>query len=360
MEQVLGGDEPGVPPLARGVHLLLERAPEHLGDLGAAHSAHGGQERAEVQALEERAARGVLRPRLRQLQDLLLCGTIGQGHLHEAVETSRGDERGIHRVRPVRRGDDDHGREVIEAIHLLAERRHQAGAGLPRLGRREQVLQGQRGGLIQEDHGLPLGLGDPHDLLQDLARGRAELGREVHQLEVVEDRPGARRQRAREHGLAGAGRTVEEQALGRGDAPLAVELRVGERRGEAAHGRLGLGEAADVLEGGLRLDDDHDPPAQVTELLPELREDVLDAALDRPLLAAVLRRLGDGVLHLLGRHGQILGGAPAGGGWRRSDFSNTRSSTKTGAFARMASAMASDGRESSCMSPPPATRYTVA
>ena len=45
---------------------------------------------------------------------------------------------------------------------------------------------------------------------------------------------------------------------------------------------------------------------------------------------------------------------------RRSDFSNARSSAYTGALARMASAMASEGRESSSIGAPSTTRWSVA
>src|SRR5947207_13950322 len=44
MEDVLGGHEPRVMPLAGRVHLLLEGAPRDLRDLGTAHPAHGRQD----------------------------------------------------------------------------------------------------------------------------------------------------------------------------------------------------------------------------------------------------------------------------------------------------------------------------
>ena len=86
------------------------------------------------------------------------------------------------------------------------------------------------------------------------------------------------------------------------------------------------------------------PPGEITELLAELREDVVEAPLERPLLVV---RFG------LGHRRQIEGPR---GGRALPPLSNTRSSTSTGTLARIASAMASDGRESSCSSGPPALR----
>src|SRR3972149_264895 len=68
------------------------------------------------------------------------------------------------------------------------------GARLARLRRRQQVLERERLGLVQEEDGLALADRDPEDLLQQLARVRAELGREVRELQVVEDRARRRRQ----------------------------------------------------------------------------------------------------------------------------------------------------------------------
>src|SRR6266511_1156642 len=93
-----------------------------------------------------------------------------------------------------------------------------------------------------------------------------------------------------EQGLARAGRAVEQHTLGRRDAPIAVELRIGEGGAEAPHDALGFAQAADLDEGGLGLHLHDHPPRQVAELLPELGEDVVDAALDRPLLALLVAR----------------------------------------------------------------------
>src|SRR6185503_16649651 len=192
----------------------------------------------------------------------------------------------------------------------------------------------------------------------------AELRGEVHQLEVIEDGSRAGGEGAGEHGLARPAWAVEQDAARGADPPLAIEVGLGEGGGEAPDGRLGLRDPADVLEGGVGLDRHHHAAAEIAELLSQLGEDVLDAALDRPLLALGLGRerapRGTGVGRQLVRHGQILGPACGAVAGARSDFSNTRSSTRTGAPARMASAMASGARASSARLPPRATRWRTA
>src|SRR5262249_38095979 len=72
MQEILRGDEAGLPALPGRVHLLLQGAVEDLRDLRTAHAAHGRQHRAVVDIGEERAARRRLRALAGQLQDLLL------------------------------------------------------------------------------------------------------------------------------------------------------------------------------------------------------------------------------------------------------------------------------------------------
>src|SRR5204863_7533340 len=115
---------------------------------------------------------------------------------------------------------------------------------------------------------------------------------------------------------------------------------------QPAQARLRLPDAADVLDGDRGLPLRPHPAHEVAKLLPELREDVLEAPLERPLLI------------LLFRLGHQMDGAR--GGCALPPRSKTRSSTRTGTLARTARAIASEGRESSWSSLPPAVRYTVA
>src|SRR6185503_20324703 len=140
---------------------------------------------------------------------------------------------------------------------------------------------------------------------------------------------------------------VEQDPLGRSDSPSRVRLRAAERQRETPQQRLGLLQPADFLEGHGGMDLRLHAAGEVAELLPELGEDVLEPALQRPL--------------------QVVGGQPRhqmcgrrAGGASTPPLSKTRSSTSTGARARMASAIASEGRESSVISPPLPLRYSVA
>ena len=153
------------------------------------------------------------------------------------VEAARRDQRGVERV-GVRRGRDD--QDSIGRAHrveLLAERRDQPRARFPRLGRRQQVLERERLGLVEKQHRRPLGHRDLQDFLQQIAGVGGELRGEVHQLQVIEDRARRRGERLGELRLPGARRSVEEQPLRRLDAPLPVEVGLAERESESLERR---------------------------------------------------------------------------------------------------------------------------
>ena len=212
-----------------------------LGDLRSAHAAHGRQDRAVVEVGEERAPRRGLGANARRGRGSPAGRPVRQRHLDEAIKTARGtSEESTESVR------------LVEPTAIIREKSSRPSSlsqsaatsrarGLPRLRGRQQVLERQRVGLVEEEHALALLLRDGQDLLQQLAGVRAELGGQVHQLEVVEDRARLGGERAGQHRLARAGRAVEQHALGRRDAPLAVELGVREGRREAPHDALGLG-----------------------------------------------------------------------------------------------------------------------
>src|SRR5215475_7450224 len=81
MQEILRGDEAGIPGLPRRVHLLLQSAAEDFRDLRAAHAAHRRQHRAVVDLGEEGAPRRRLGALASQLQDLLLTCPVGERHL---------------------------------------------------------------------------------------------------------------------------------------------------------------------------------------------------------------------------------------------------------------------------------------
>src|SRR5215468_12059127 len=78
LEQVVGRDEPVVVPLPGRVPLLLERPPDDLGQLRAAHPAHGRQHRAVVDLGEELTPCIGFGALAGHLEDLLLVCALGQ------------------------------------------------------------------------------------------------------------------------------------------------------------------------------------------------------------------------------------------------------------------------------------------
>jgi hypothetical protein len=198
------------------------------------------------------------------------------------IEAARRHQLGVDGVGAARRPDDEHPAR-LQAIQLLAERGHQARARLAGGGRRQQVLERERLGLVQEEDGLALAAGDSQDFLEQLAGVGAELRRQVEQLHVIEDRARRGGQRAGELGFTRAGGPVEQHALGRRDAPALVGFGAGQREREAAQQLLGRLEPAHLVERHLGVDLGLDTAGEVTEFLAELREDVLEAPLQRPL-----------------------------------------------------------------------------
>ena len=105
----------------------------------------------------KRGAAGVpLRPRADQLDNLLLGGGVRERHLDEMVQVARRDQRGIEHVGAAGGADDEDARGGIDAVELLAQRGDETGARLPSLRRRQQVIEGQRVELVEEQDGRPL------------------------------------------------------------------------------------------------------------------------------------------------------------------------------------------------------------
>ncbi len=181
------------------------------------------------------------------LQDLAPPGSVGRTDEDLAVEPARAPERRVDRIDPVGGADHDDGVDALEPVHQREQLGDGAdvgmGAGLAALGRHgvEFVDEDDRGrvmaGLVE--HAAQVGLG--------LARIGAD---HVGTVDVVEARIDLVGDRAREMGLAGAGRPVEDDAARRIDAEMAIDVRELERQLDQLADQLDLlAEAADVLEG---------------------------------------------------------------------------------------------------------------
>ena len=130
------------------------------------------------------------------------------------VEAARAQQRRVEDVGPVGRGDEDHAALDVEAVHLdeqLVERllalvvaAAEAGAAVPADGV----------DLVDEDDGRGVGLG----LLEQVAdAGGADADEHLDEVRAgdrVERHAGLAGDGARQQRLAGAGRAVEQDALG--------------------------------------------------------------------------------------------------------------------------------------------------
>src|SRR5260370_42605451 len=94
-EEVVGRHHARARAVRARMDLALERAPQDVGDVAAAHPAHEGQDLAVVDVAEERAARLALELRALEIEDLLLARGIGQRDPDEMIEASRRHERRI-------------------------------------------------------------------------------------------------------------------------------------------------------------------------------------------------------------------------------------------------------------------------
>src|SRR3989454_6282803 len=116
------------------------------------------------------------------------CSSASGSATSEVVQAPGRYQGGVHGVGAAGGRDDEDARGLGHAVEALTERGHQPRTRLARLRRRQQVLEGQRLGLVEEEDGLALAHGDAEDLLEQIARVRGELRGEGEELDVVEDR----------------------------------------------------------------------------------------------------------------------------------------------------------------------------
>ena len=198
---------------------------------------------------------GVGRDRLAarvHLEDALAAGQVGLGHDDLPVEPARAQQRRVEDVRPVGGGDHDHAALGVEAVELdqhLVERllalvvpAAEARAAVPADGVdlvHEHDRRGVRLRLLEQ-------VADP---------GGADADEHLHEVRAgdrVERHARLARHRAGEQRLAGAGRAVEQHALG-DLGPDRLELgRVLEELLDLVELLDRLVGAGHVREGGLR------------------------------------------------------------------------------------------------------------
>ncbi len=181
---------------------------EHVGQVGAAEAGRTTRHRDQVDVLGQRLAAGVHR------EDLLAAGQVGCVHLDLPVEAARAQQRRVEHVGPVGGRDQDDAAADVEAVHLdqqlvegllaLVVAAAHAGAAVPADGV----------DLVDEDDRRRVLLG----LLEQVADpGGADADEHLDEVgagDRVERHAGLAGHGAGEQRLAGAGRAVQQHALG--------------------------------------------------------------------------------------------------------------------------------------------------
>ena len=147
------------------------------------------------------------------LEDFFPTQNVGVRHDHLAVEAARPQQRRIEHVRAVGRGDQDHALVGLEAVHLDQQLVEGLLALVVAAAQARTAVPPDRVDLVDEDDAGRMLLG----LLEHVAdAGRADAHEhldEVRARDREERDVGLAGDRAREQGLAGAGRPDQQHAL---------------------------------------------------------------------------------------------------------------------------------------------------
>ena len=247
------------------------RLVDQVGEVGAGEAGGLAGEHVEVELGGERLAAGV------DLEDLLAALAVGAVDGDLAVEAARAQQRRIEDVGAVGGRDQDDVVVHLEAVHLHQELVQRLLALVVTAAHAGAAMAADGVDLVHEDDAGGVLLG----LLEEVADA-AGADADEHLDEV---RAGDREERdarlagdgAGEQRLAGAGRPVEQHALGDPGAERLELLRVLEELLDLVQLLHGLVGAGDVAEGdlggvdrhplGLRLAEVHDPRAAALHLV---------------------------------------------------------------------------------------------
>src|SRR5262245_8573671 len=232
--------------------LVLTRSQEgrlvdEVGQVRAGESRRAARQHLQLDVGRERDAPGV------HPQDLLPPLDVRAGHDDLTIEAARTKQRGIEDVRPVRRGDQDHAFVGLEAVHLDQELVQRLLPLVVAAAEPGTAMAPDRVDLVHEDDAGRVLLA----LLEQVAHTRrADADEHLHEVRArdrEERHVGLAGDRLREEGLAGAGRTDEEHALGNLAAELLELGRVFQELDDLAELLLGLVHTGHVLERDLVL-----------------------------------------------------------------------------------------------------------
>ncbi len=214
------------------------------GDVGAHEAVGDVRDALEVHVLGQRHA-----PRV-HVQDLQAADLVRHADLYLPVEPSAPAQRGVDGVGPVGGGHDDYLAAGLQAVHQGQQLGHD-----PALDFARDLLPLRRDGvdLVDEYDRRRVVLGFLEDVAELLLRLAVVLGHDLRAADVDEVSVRLAGHGFGDHGLAGAGRAEEHDALGRLDAQLLEDLRVPQRQLDHLPDQPDLSlQAADVLVGYVR------------------------------------------------------------------------------------------------------------
>ena len=219
---------------------------DDVGEIGAGHADGALGEPVEVDVGRERLALGVHR------QHGAAAREIGRADRDLAVEPAGAQQRRVEDVGPVGGRDEDDVGARVEAVHLDEQLVERLLALVVAAAEARAALAADRVDLVDEDDARRVLLG----LLEQVAHaGGADADEHLDEVRAgdrVERHARLARDRARQQGLAGAGRAVEQHALGDLRAQGLVAARVLQEVLDLVELLDGLVGARDVGEGRLR------------------------------------------------------------------------------------------------------------
>src|SRR5437773_4010299 len=231
-----------------GTHAYLEDSPNALGDVCTAEAPRCGGQRLPVSVcrlLEQLTAGPALSLRHMDLEDPAPARSRRQRDFHETIEAAGTSECFVDGFWPVRRREDDHAFDGLEAIEVLQKRAYDP------VGRLMGVITGagNRVELIEEHHRRTVAVRPIECLLHLPLRFAVPLADYVGRAYVYETSTRLARERARQHRLARSRRSVKQNAARWPRSPGSE--RRGIANGEADHLELrpGVVLATDVGEG---------------------------------------------------------------------------------------------------------------
>ena len=230
-------------PAARGEQRGLV---DQVRKVGAGEARRAGGERVEVDLGRERLA-----PRV-HLEDLAATEAVGPVDDDLPVEAARAQQRRVEDVGAVRGGDEDDVVLHLEPVHLDEELVQRLLALVVAAADAGAAMAADRVDLVHEDDARRRLL----RLLEQVAHaGRADADEHLDEVGAGDGEERHARlagDRAREQRLAGAGRPVQQHALGDARAERLELLRVLEELLDLLQLLDGLVHAGDVLEADLR------------------------------------------------------------------------------------------------------------